>query len=122
MSAGELYKILANNLKRMLLTSCSLVHAGYKVGVVRQTETAALKAAGENKGGPFRRELKHLYTKGTFVDEMATSELDEESPTSSTSYLLCAVEEKRGGGGSDERVRIGLVVWHRRRLLQRWEC
>ncbi|KAL1933574.1 hypothetical protein VTP01DRAFT_7664 [Rhizomucor pusillus] len=87
-----------------------LVHAGYKVGVVRQTETAALKAAGENKGGPFRRELKHLYTKGTFVDEMATSELDEESPTSSTSYLLCAVEEKRGGGGSDERVRIGLVA------------
>ncbi|KAI9277084.1 muts domain V-domain-containing protein [Phascolomyces articulosus] len=95
-----------------------LVHAGYKVGVVRQTETAALKASGSNKGGPFLRELKHLYTKGTFVDEMAMGsellDLDENttsgSSTSSSNYLLCIVEEKRGGGGPDERVQIGLVA------------
>ncbi|KAI7858269.1 muts domain V-domain-containing protein [Circinella umbellata] len=96
-----------------------LVHAGHKVGVVRQTETAALKASGTNKGGPFLRELKHLYTKGTFVDEMATGddlELDDNNASSSSgggsssNYLLCIVEEKRGGGGPDERVQIGLVA------------
>ncbi|KAI9489627.1 muts domain V-domain-containing protein [Zychaea mexicana] len=93
-----------------------LVHAGHKVGVVRQTETAALKASGSNKGGPFLRELKHLYTKGTFVDEMATSELElddaagSSSSSSTSNYLLCIVEEKRGGGGPDERVQIGLVA------------
>ncbi|CDH49460.1 dna mismatch repair protein msh3 [Lichtheimia corymbifera JMRC:FSU:9682] len=88
-----------------------LVHAGHKVGVVRQTETAALKAVGSNKSAPFQRELKQLYTKGTFVDEMDTVGVDEEAKVeSSTSYLVCIVEEKRGGGGVDERVKIGLVA------------
>lgn len=87
------------------------MHAGHKVGVVRQTETAALKAVGSNKSAPFQRELKQLYTKGTFVDEMDTVGVDEEAKVeSSTSYLVCIVEEKRGGGGVDERVKIGLVV------------
>lgn len=88
-----------------------LVNAGYKVGVVRQTETAALKAVGENKQGPFLRELKNLYTKGTFVDEMITSDIEEESGVNQGSnYLMCIVEENRGGGGPDERVRVGIVV------------
>ncbi|KAI8145116.1 muts domain V-domain-containing protein [Fennellomyces sp. T-0311] len=90
-----------------------LVHAGYKVGVVRQTETAVLKSTGDNKAGPFSRELKHLYTKSTFVDEM-TSDLELEvtkgASSSSSGYLLCLVEEKRGGGGHDERVQIGMVA------------
>lgn len=96
----------------LLMMHCHrLVHAGHKVGVVRQTETAALKAVGSNKGTPFQRELKQLYTKGTFVDEMDTTQADEEAKVeSSTSYLVCIVEEKRGGGGVDERVKIGLVV------------
>ncbi|KAK9468902.1 muts domain V-domain-containing protein [Lipomyces arxii] len=46
-----------------------LIEKGYKVGLVRQTETAALKAAGANKAGPFARELTEVYTKGTFVDD-----------------------------------------------------
>jgi len=51
--------------------SCSfrLVSKGYKVGVVKQTETAALKAAGENKSKVFTRELQALYTKTTLVGE-----------------------------------------------------
>lgn len=98
-------------LRSLLMMHCHrLVHAGHKVGVVRQTETAALKAVGSNKGTPFQRELKQLYTKGTFVDEMDTTQADEEKVESSTSYLVCIVEEKRGGGGVDERVKIGLVV------------
>src|SRR5256885_1755825 len=88
-----------------------LVHAGHKVGVVQQTETAALKAAGTNRGGPFQRELKQLYTKGTFVDEMTVSELEEEvTSAASSNYLMCIVEEWRGGGGPDELVKTGIIV------------
>ncbi len=42
-----------------------LVAQGHKVGVVRQTETAALKAVGENRNQPFKRELTSLYTAAT---------------------------------------------------------
>ena len=41
--------------------------AGYKVGVVKQTETAALKAASDKKSGPFSRELTALYTRTTLL-------------------------------------------------------
>jgi DNA mismatch repair protein MSH3 len=50
------------------LTDClrpRLVAQGHKVGVVRQTETAALKAAGDNRNQPFKRELTNLYTAAT---------------------------------------------------------
>ncbi|KAF7722844.1 Mismatch repair protein msh3 [Apophysomyces ossiformis] len=88
-----------------------LVSAGHKVGVVRQVETAALKAAGSNRAGPFRRELKQLYTKGTFVDEMTASDLEEDTElTASSNYLMCVVEEKRGGGGPDELVKTGIIA------------
>ncbi|KAK9814927.1 hypothetical protein WJX73_002195 [Symbiochloris irregularis] len=42
-----------------------LVEAGHKVGIVRQTETAAIKAAGDNKNTPFQRRLAALYTQST---------------------------------------------------------
>ena len=50
-----------------LLHVFRLVAAGYKVGVVKQTETAALKAASDKKSGPFSRELTALYTKTTLL-------------------------------------------------------
>ena len=40
-----------------------------QVGVVKQTETAHLKAAGDNKAGPFERKLTSLYTKSTLIGE-----------------------------------------------------
>uniref|UniRef100_A0A4W3I9U7 DNA mismatch repair protein MSH3 n=1 Tax=Callorhinchus milii TaxID=7868 RepID=A0A4W3I9U7_CALMI len=46
-----------------------LVVKGYKVGVVKQTETAALKAVGENKSNLFTRRLTALYTKSTLIGE-----------------------------------------------------
>ncbi|XP_076352753.1 DNA mismatch repair protein Msh3-like [Tachypleus tridentatus] len=46
-----------------------LVTKGYKVGVVKQIETAALKAAGSNKNNVFRRKLTALYTKSTMIGE-----------------------------------------------------
>lgn len=36
-----------------------------QVGIVRQTETAALKKAGDNRNAPFTRELSALYTRAT---------------------------------------------------------
>jgi DNA mismatch repair protein MSH3 len=39
-----------------------LLSRGHKVGIVGQTETAALKKVGENRNAPFERELTHLYT------------------------------------------------------------
>ena len=76
--------------------------AGYRVGIVRQTETAALKAVGSNRGKPFTRALTQMVTKGTMVDEMMTEH--------HASYLMCLVEEKRGGNGPDDRVWIGMVA------------
>uniref|UniRef100_A0A3B3ZH75 DNA mismatch repair protein MSH3 n=1 Tax=Periophthalmus magnuspinnatus TaxID=409849 RepID=A0A3B3ZH75_9GOBI len=46
-----------------------LVAHGHKVGVVKQTETSAIKASGANKNALFTRELTALYTKSTLVGE-----------------------------------------------------
>lgn len=35
------------------------------MGVVRQTETAAIKASGANKSAPFERRMTALYTSAT---------------------------------------------------------
>lgn len=42
-----------------------LISLGYKVGVISQMETAALKKVGDNRNTPFVRELTHLYTAAT---------------------------------------------------------
>jgi len=88
----------------------SLVTAGHKVGVVRQTETAALKAVGDNKSAPFERKLTNLYTKGTYIDDFnLDDELSQIAP--STGYIMCIVEDPGGGSGTDEKVNIGMVVY-----------
>ncbi|KAM4579523.1 DNA mismatch repair protein Msh3 isoform 2-T2 [Fundulus diaphanus] len=46
-----------------------LVSQGHKVGVVKQTETSALKASGTNRNALFSRQLSALYTKSTLVGE-----------------------------------------------------
>lgn len=43
----------------------NLIANGYKVGVIRQTETAALKKAGDNRNTPFTRKLTNVYTSAT---------------------------------------------------------
>lgn len=42
-----------------------LLSLGYKVGVITQTETAALKKIGDNRNAPFARKLTHLFTAAT---------------------------------------------------------
>lgn len=90
-----------------------LVSAGHKVGVVRQLETAALKAAGDNRSKAFERGLTNLYTKGTYIDdqeslEPSASESSGNAPA--TGHLLCLTETSPKGWGTDEKVQIGLVA------------
>ncbi|KZT60361.1 hypothetical protein CALCODRAFT_114887 [Calocera cornea HHB12733] len=86
-----------------------LVSRGYKVGVVGQTETAALKKVGDNRGGPFVRQLQALYTPATYVDEADSLDDDDAFGQTTTRPLMCLIEELRGGMGADERVLIGMV-------------
>ncbi|KAJ9626342.1 Mismatch repair protein msh3 [Taxawa tesnikishii (nom. ined.)] len=90
-----------------------LVAAGHKIGVVRQLETAALKAAGDNRNTPFVRKLTNLYTKGTYIDDVEGLEGLAATPISgapATGHLLCLTETNAKGWGTDEKVHIGLVA------------
>lgn len=91
-----------------------LVTAGHKVGVVRQLETAALKAVGDNRNAPFVRKLTNLYTKGTYIDDIQGIEEDTRAspaPQSpSTGFLLCMTEINVKGYGNDEKVHVGLLA------------
>ncbi|XP_054042825.1 DNA mismatch repair protein Msh3 isoform X2 [Rissa tridactyla] len=77
-----------------------LVAKGYKVGVIKQMETAALKAAGENKSSLFSRKLTALYTKSTLIGEDVNpllkldDSVDVEEVTTDVpdNYLLCICE------------------------------
>ncbi|XP_006889950.1 PREDICTED: DNA mismatch repair protein Msh3 [Elephantulus edwardii] len=79
-----------------------LVAKGYKVGVVKQTETAALKAIGDNRSSVFSRKLTALYTKSTLIGEDVNPliklddavSVEEITTDTSTNYLLCICEKK----------------------------
>ncbi|XP_061045387.1 DNA mismatch repair protein Msh3 isoform X3 [Eubalaena glacialis] len=95
-----------------------LVAKGYKVGVVKQTETAALKAIGDNKSSVFSRKLTALYTKSTLIGEDVNPlvklddavNVDEITTDTSTSYLLCICENKENVKDKKKgNVFIGLV-------------
>ncbi|XP_056134505.1 DNA mismatch repair protein Msh3 [Lampris incognitus] len=64
-----------------------LVSRGHKVGVVKQTETSAIKASGANKNTLFTRQLSALYTKSTLVGE-------DVNP-------VCSLGNVEDGGGDD---------------------
>ena len=90
-----------------------LVSAGHKVGIIRQLETAALKAAGDNRNAPFVRKLTNLYTKGTYIDDIEGLEAPIGAPSGgapATGYLVCITESNANGWGTDEKVHIGLVA------------
>ncbi|XP_047714710.1 DNA mismatch repair protein Msh3 isoform X4 [Prionailurus viverrinus] len=79
-----------------------LVAKGYKVGVVKQTETAALKAIGDNRSSLFSRKLTALYTKSTLIGEDVNPlvklddaiNVDEIVTDNSTNFLLCICEDQ----------------------------
>lgn len=72
-----------------------LVEHGYKVGIVQQTETAALKKAGKSgtkKSSTFTRDLTHMYTKGTLIGEELDAQHDL-SGGASSNYVLALADE-----------------------------
>lgn len=69
-----------------------LLAQGYRVGLVQQIETAALKKIGDNRNAPFDRKLTHLYTAATYVDVLdSVDDLEKYSP----SQFMCLIEEKK---------------------------
>ncbi|KYR02846.1 hypothetical protein DLAC_00314 [Tieghemostelium lacteum] len=78
-----------------------LVMAGYKVGVVEQTETAALKAASTSKSKPFERKLSRVYTSSTFIDDQIEDSLDGTIQDCSSNYMISFYEEPIFKSGVD---------------------
>uniref|UniRef100_A0A3P8Z955 DNA mismatch repair protein MSH3 n=1 Tax=Esox lucius TaxID=8010 RepID=A0A3P8Z955_ESOLU len=70
-----------------------LVSLGHKVGLVKQTETSAIKASGASKNSLFTRQLSALYTKSTLIGEgilcVSLTDVVTDPPES---YLLCLSE------------------------------
>ncbi|KAM9330959.1 DNA mismatch repair protein Msh3, partial [Gastrophryne carolinensis] len=93
-----------------------LVAKGHKARVVKQTETAALKAAGENKNCLFTRQLTAIYTKSTLIGEDVNplQNIDEsfemEATESPNSYLLCISENVEKCKKKADEPMFGLVA------------
>ncbi|KAF8610164.1 hypothetical protein BDV93DRAFT_483283 [Ceratobasidium sp. AG-I] len=87
-----------------------LISQGYKVGIIEQVETAALKKAGDNRSGPFDRKLTQLYTAATFVDELGSADDVDAFAHGTAPPIACIIEELRGGMGSDELVNFAFVA------------
>lgn len=83
-----------------------LVHAGKKVGVVRQTETAALKKAGDKPSKLFERKVTNVHTMGTLVADGEMSALSTEagnmSNSASATYIMAILESELGNSSRPE--------------------
>lgn len=83
--------------------------------MVKQTETAALKAAGSNKSAPFERQLSAMYTRSTLIGEDVTPAgggggVDDGDLSEGTTAMLLVVSEGKSSRGKDDTVGISLVV------------
>ena len=73
-----------------------LVQAGYKVGVVNQSETAALKKASSKSSGLFQRKLEAVYTRGTMIaDGTLGQQGSRDAAKLATSTYIMAILEPR---------------------------
>ncbi|XP_048045178.1 DNA mismatch repair protein Msh3 isoform X2 [Megalobrama amblycephala] len=92
-----------------------LVSQGYKVGVVKQTETSAIKASSTNKSSLFTRQLHALYTKSTLVGEdvnplLKLGDLEQAEDVvqdSGNNYLMCVSESF---DKQSKELTVGMVV------------
>lgn len=89
-----------------------LVQAGHKVGIVRQMETAALKAVSATRNQAFTRKLTNVYTKATYVDDIeALDGGNSVGGALATGFLLCLTETTANFGfNSDEKVHVGFIA------------
>ena len=82
---------------------------------MKQTETAALKAAGSNKTAPFGRKLTALYTRSTLIGEDVTpgvggTGLEDGDASEGATAMLLVLNEEKGSSGKDGTVVITIVV------------
>ncbi|XP_065892619.1 DNA mismatch repair protein Msh3-like isoform X2 [Dysidea avara] len=83
-----------------------LVSEGYKVGVVDQTETAALKAIGDSPSSLFTRELTALYTVATLAASFVGQ--NDTDIDVSGGYMLCVCETRK----SQNMNTVGMLAVH----------
>ncbi|CAM9398551.1 unnamed protein product, partial [Ectocarpus fasciculatus] len=94
-----------------------LVDAGYKVGVVRQAESAALKAAGltetGKKSGTFKRELAAVFSQATWVEGAVEALMPSSSgPNTGTGGSSGGGNDAGKSGGQGSFRKIG-GAWRR---------
>ncbi|CAM0904859.1 unnamed protein product [Alopecurus aequalis] len=88
-----------------------LVDAGFKVGVVRQTETAAIKAASHGGAATFARELSAVYTRATIEAAAGEMEGGGGAPEEESRYLVCVVDrEVESVRREGFEVKVGVVA------------
>ncbi|TDL27572.1 DNA mismatch repair protein MSH3 [Rickenella mellea] len=87
-----------------------LISQGYKVGIIGQTETAALKKVSDNRNAPFERQLTHLFTAATFIDDLNSLDNPARDGAGAAPPVVCITETLLGGIGADERVSFGIVA------------
>jgi len=86
-----------------------IVNSGYKAAIVKQTETAAVKAveSTKSKTGPFSRDLDCIYTKSTMIiEDKQEQQLMDVGSTSSCGHLVSVIEHV----SSTDRVKIAIVA------------
>lgn len=82
-----------------------LVQAGHKVGIVRQSETAALKKVGDKPSKLFERKLCEVYSKGTIVADGRLNDAESgkgKSSAGSAAAYIMAVREIDVSADDDE--------------------
>ncbi|KAJ8700304.1 Mismatch repair protein msh3 [Pleurotus ostreatus] len=84
----------------------NLLSQGHRVGIVQQTETAALKKVSDTRNDVFERKLTHLYTAATYVDEIDSVDDTDKyiSPP-----LMCLIEKSKKGA-TKVNVNIAMIT------------
>ncbi|KAJ3432808.1 DNA mismatch repair protein msh3 [Anaeramoeba flamelloides] len=70
-----------------------VIEQGYKVGVIKQVESAAEHEFSDNKGKLIKRDLTEVYTKATF-DQQDLANTAQPNSQQINSYLTCIVENE----------------------------
>ncbi|KAE9300941.1 hypothetical protein PF008_g22885 [Phytophthora fragariae] len=81
--------------QRTLFHARRLVHAGFKVGIVRQTDSVAMRAASKTPGAqrkPLERCVAEVYTRATIPNVDGGDDDSDEEEDTRTRFIACIVE------------------------------
>ncbi|KAL4160589.1 hypothetical protein PRNP1_001156 [Phytophthora ramorum] len=116
---------------RTLFHARRLTHAGFKVGVVKQKDSAAMRATNKVPGAkrkPLQRFVAEIYTRATIPECESNGEESDEAEDTRAQFIACVVEatihakpffaqsmqnvdeETKGSQAFAEEVRIGIFV------------